>query len=166
ADLRAPTPTGAAVLATPDRADLRSELFGMQSRLGIAMLSLTGRTGQDLDALRQRLERASPARRIQSERQVIDDLQQRGLRAFRHALQLRRAHLVGLHSRLAALNPQAILQRGYALVQRPDGRLVRSASEVRSGDAVDVRLRDGTLSTRIQKVLPGDQPDPTSAKGA
>jgi exodeoxyribonuclease VII large subunit len=158
ADLRAPTPTGAAVLATPDRADLRSELLGLQSRLGSAVLGVASQLGQDLETLRQRMERASPARRMQSERQAIDDLQQRGLRAFRHSLQLRRAHLVGLHSRLAALNPDAILQRGYALVQRPDGRLVRSAGEVQPGEAVDVQLWDGRLTTRIEKIQPGDQP--------
>jgi exodeoxyribonuclease VII large subunit len=166
ADLRAPTPTGAAVLATPDRADLRSELFGAQSRLGMAMLGITSRTGQDLAVLRQRLERASPARQILSERQGIDDFQQRGLRAFRNSLQLRSAHLAGLNSRLEALNPQAILQRGYALLHRPDGRLVRGVGEIQVGEAVDVRLRDGTLSTRIEKILPGDQPDSAPVEGA
>ncbi len=152
ADLRAPTPTGAAVLATPDRADLKSELYGLQSRLGLAMLSAAGQHRQELDGLRQRLERASPARRIQSERQGIDDLQQRGLRAFHHTLQLHRAHLDGLRSRLAALNPQAILQRGFALVQRPDGSLVRGAGETRVGESVDVRMWDGKITTRIEKI--------------
>jgi exodeoxyribonuclease VII large subunit len=169
ADVRAPTPTGAAVLATPDRADIKSELYGLEMRLGSAMLSLTARQMQELDALRQRLEHASPARRIQSERQAIDDLQQRGQRAFRHTLQLQRAHLNGLHSRLNALNPSAILQRGFALVQHPDGRRLHSASEAQVGEEVTVQLWDGSLHTRIEKIQSGqkdhsaDQAAPGSA---
>ncbi len=152
ADLRAPTPTGAAVQATPDRADLKSELIGLRSRLENAMLSVTSQHRQDLSEARQRLERATPVRWMQSARQSIDDLQQRGQRAFHNMLQLRRAHLEGLHNRLAALNPTAILQRGFALVLRPDGSLVRRASETNVGEMVDVLLQDGSLSTRIEQI--------------
>jgi exodeoxyribonuclease VII large subunit len=162
ADLRAPTPTGAAVQATPDRTELRSELDGFQVRLGIAVLSMTHQMGQDLDDLRRRLERASPERRIQSERQSVDDLQQRGLLAFRHTVELRRAHLAGFHSRLSTLNPQSIMRRGYALVQRQDGRLVRSAGEVQPGDSVDVQLWDGLLITRVEKISAGGRAGSTS----
>ena len=61
ADLRAPTPTGAAVLATPDRADLLSELYGMQSRLENAMLVAVDSHRQELESLASGLRRASPS---------------------------------------------------------------------------------------------------------
>lgn len=154
-DLRAPTPTGAAVQATPDKADLLSELYGLRSRLSNAALVLVSRHAQDLDALRQRLDWSSPERRIQSERQGIDSLEIRAQRAMRHALQLRRAHLDGLRSRLAALSPSAVLQRGYALVQRPDGHVLRSASETAPGETLEVHMQDGKLTTRVEKVEPG-----------
>jgi exodeoxyribonuclease VII large subunit len=117
ADLRAPTPTGAAVLATPDRADLLAELYGLQMRLNSATTGSLAAFRMEFDALAQRLGRVSPARRIQNERQQVDDLQQRGVRVMRHALQLRAAHLNGLTNRLEALNPASILRRGFALVQ-------------------------------------------------
>lgn len=155
ADLRAPTPTGAAVHATPDRADLISELYGVQSRLSNAALVLLERHAQDLESLRQRLEWASPARRIQAERQNIDNLELRAQHAARHALQLHRARMEGLRSRLEALNPSAVLQRGYALVQRKDGQVLRSAQEAAAGETLEVRMRDGKLTTRVEKIDPG-----------
>lgn len=152
ADLRAPTPTGAAVAATPDRADLKSELFGVQTRLGTAILYVISQHSQALNGLRQRLARATPERWIQGERQGVDDLLQRGQRALYHALQLRRAHLGGLHNRLEALNPRAVLQRGYALVLHADGRPVGSAGETQVGEVVTVQMRDGQLDARIEAV--------------
>ncbi len=161
ADVRAPTPTGAAVLATPNRADLQAELLGLSDRLRSAALMNIAHRQIDLDGYCQRLERVSPAGRIRTERQQIDEWQERSLRAFTHTLQLRRARLQGLKSRLGALNPAAILQRGYALVQRQDGSLVRSACQAQVGEAVDIRLWDGMLTTRIEKIRsnPGNTPE-------
>jgi exodeoxyribonuclease VII large subunit len=157
ADLRAPTPTGAAVLATPDRADLLSELYGLQMRLSSGMAGHVAASRMEFDALAQRLTRASPTRQIQNERQQIDDLQQRGLRAVRHALQLRSAHLNGIQNRLEALSPEAVLRRGFALVQHPDGSLVSSVAEAQVGESVVVQLRDGKLNTRIESISPDPQ---------
>ena len=159
ADLRAPTPTGAAVLATPDRTDLLSELYGMQSRLENAVLVAVDSHRQELESLEQRLRRASPTRHILTERQSLDDWQERSIRAMHYNLQLHRAHLNGLTSRLLALSPNAIIQRGFAIVQRPDGSLVHSASEAHPGEALDIYLRDGQVKTRVETVQ--IDPDPT-----
>jgi exodeoxyribonuclease VII large subunit len=147
ADLRAPTPTGAAVAVTPDRADLASELYGLESRLAGNLQSILGRHSQDLSAIRQRLVRASPQRHLQDERQGLDHYRARAERAVQHDLQLRRAHLSGLRSRLEALNPKAI-------IQRQDGTHIRSAQETQVGEALVVHLHDGKLHTRVEDVQP------------
>lgn len=154
ADLRAPTPTGAAMLATPDRADLRAEITLMRGHLVTAMLNRLDGDYQDLDYLRQRLERTSPQSRIRSERQQLDDLLKRGERSMHHMLQLRRARALGLESRLKTLNPVSILQRGYALIHRTDGELLRSAREAAPGDLLEVRLWDGSLAARVEQQRP------------
>jgi exodeoxyribonuclease VII large subunit len=156
ADLRAPTPTGAAVLCTPDKADLLTELLGARLRLNSAILSCTARRWQDLDSMRQRLGFASPGRRIQNGKEQVRGLHERQGRAMRHLLQLQRAKIEGLGSRLGALNPSAVLQRGYALVTREDGRVVISARQVQGGERVDIHLRDGRLITRVEQVEPND----------
>ena len=170
ADLRAPTPTGAAVLATPDRSDLLSEVYGIQSRLENAMLQVVAQRRQDLGLVYQRLEHASPARRIQDELQGIDKAQERLWRSMQHTLELQRAHLNGLHNRLLALNPDSILQRGFAFVQRADGSLLRSVTEVQAGERVDIRLRDGSLSSRVEQVrrndVAGTESGPFPGQGA
>jgi exodeoxyribonuclease VII large subunit len=59
------------------------------------------------------------------------------------------ARLAGLEQRLVALNPEAILQRGYALVRQPDGRLVRSIHQAIPGEALQVRVSDGNFAVRV-----------------
>jgi exodeoxyribonuclease VII large subunit len=150
ADLRAPTPTGAAMLSVPDKSDLQAELAGLRMQLtGIIQYSLDEHA-YALSSVRQRLERASPDRRIRSDRQQIDDLQSRALRALQHTLALHQARRLGLENRLNALNPTAILQRGFALLQREDGSLLRSAAQSRPGEALSARLHDGTIDVRVE----------------
>lgn len=151
-DARAPTPTGAAVMATPSRADLIAELDGMRDRLDDAMLEHIAQNRIDLESLVWRIDRASPDRRIQNERQALDTLQARALRGLSHTVQLQRAHMGGLQSRLSALNPAAILQRGFALVERPGGGLVRSINQAQPGDPLTIRIVDGSLGVRVEQV--------------
>ena len=161
-DMRAPTPTGAAVMATPNRADLIADLEGMRERLDDAMIAHIERNRVELESMVWRLDRSSPDRRIQNERQALDTLQARALRGLSHTVQLHRAHLGGLQSRLSALNPAAILQRGFALVERPDGGLVRSAGQAQAGDPLTVRLVGGSLDVRVEQV--NAQPPGTAEK--
>lgn len=151
-DARAPTPTGAAVMATPNRSDLIAELEGLRDRLDDAILSHIERGRLELESINWRLDRASPERRIQNERQALDTLQARALRGLNHTVQLHRAHLNGLESRLSALNPAAILQRGFALVERAGGGLVGSTDQAQPGDPLTVRLVDGSLGVRVEQV--------------
>jgi exodeoxyribonuclease VII large subunit len=124
----------------------------MSSRLEIALRAQLSSSASDLQSQRQRLLRSSPVRQIQNERQALDHLQMRSVRSMRHALELQRVRLEGIRSRVEALNPNAILQRGFAILQRPDGKMIRKAGEVRAGDRVDVRLNDGKLATRVEAV--------------
>jgi exodeoxyribonuclease VII large subunit len=150
ADLRAPTPTAAAVLATPDVADLHLGLSNLSGRLGLAFQTGLETRQVYFIELKKRLKRASPLWRIQNDRQRLDDLADRSLRALGYSLQLRRAHILGLHNRLAALNPLAVLERGFAVVSRADGSVVRSYTQVQPGDAVQVRLGDGQFDADVK----------------
>jgi exodeoxyribonuclease VII large subunit len=149
ADLRAPTPTGAAVLATPDKADLRASLVSLASRLDAEFEAIFEDRQARQDDMQRRLLRASPLWQIQNGRQRLDDLSTRGQLALGHHLQLQHAHVVGLHSRVQALNPLAVLERGFAVVSRPDGSLVRSVSQVKAGDGIQVQVADGKFSADV-----------------
>ena len=150
ADLRAPTPTAAAVLATPDVADLRYGLAGLSGRLELAFQSGLETRRVFFGEMHKRLRRASPLWQVQNDRQRLDELVDRSSRALGHSLQLRRAHTLGLHNRLAALNPLAVLARGFAVVSLADGSVVRSHTQVQPGDDVKVRLADGQFDAEVK----------------
>ncbi len=149
ADLRAPTPTAAAELATPDRADLMADLNSLHQRLCRAAQAQTGAQRWQLKDLIARLDRRSPRSHIQSDRQRLDEVARRAGIVLSHRLQLQQARLLGVERRLAALNPLAILQRGYAIVTQPNGVLVRSAAQATAGDLLRVRVSDGEFGVQV-----------------
>ncbi len=156
ADLRAPTPTGAAVLVTPNIADLRSELGAALSLLDGLILSRLDADRRRLTDIRHRLDRLSPWRRVQNDLQRLDELRERLRRALVAGEQLRRARLEGMRQRLAALNPLAVLQRGFAVVRDAAGRPLSSVRQVSPGDDVSVRLVDGSFGATVRQILPED----------
>jgi exodeoxyribonuclease VII large subunit len=150
ADLRAPTPTAAAELATPiTMLDLQAELQNYQTRLASLTLGLIAEQKSFLAALSAHLRYLSPERRIQSERQRVDDLARRAFSSLVHHIKLQSAHLNGTRNRLEALNPLAVLARGYAVVTRKeDGRVVSRVAQ--ASDEMQVRVSDGEFEVKKQ----------------
>jgi exodeoxyribonuclease VII large subunit len=151
ADVRAPTPTGAAVAATPDAADLKAYLSGGRQHLLSAFEAAVDRRRYDLKDQERRLLRSSPLRRIQDRRQRLDELDVDMQRAFTHTLQLQRSALQGLKLRLHSLDPRAVMRRGYAIVRRlDDGSVVDRISKVEPGLPIDITVSDGHVVARVE----------------
>jgi exodeoxyribonuclease VII large subunit len=148
ADLRAPTPTAAAELATQvTLMDLLGQLENYRSRLAAATLSLLADEQNVLSSLTTALRYASPERRIQSERQRVDELARRAQSSVLHHVQLQSAHVRGMHRRLEALNPLAVLARGYAVVTRKDdGSVVSRVGQ--ASEEMKVRVSDGEFEVK------------------
>jgi exodeoxyribonuclease VII large subunit len=153
ADLRAPTPTAAAELATPITViDLAAYLQGMKTRLAASTLSLLTAQRNGLAASASRLRFVSPLRRIQTDRQRLDDFARRGVSALKHRVALDKSRLQGFERRLEALNPLAVLGRGYAVVSRQaDGKLVSQVGQAKSGDILRVRVSDGEFGATVSE---------------
>jgi exodeoxyribonuclease VII large subunit len=151
ADLRAPTPSAAAELAVPDLATFRLALVSLRQQLDdTAVLALETRQ-RSLDEAAATLRRHSPALRFSHHRQQIDDLLRRCHAPVRHLLSLQRAQVQGAQSRLEALSPRATLERGYAVVQRPDdGTVITRAKQAGPGDRLTVVVRDGQIDVEVQ----------------
>ena len=148
-DLRAPTPTAAAELATGVTVlDLRQTLIEMVRILDGSMGALFERQHNLLQGIQNGLRFYSPLRLVQTDRQRVDELSRRGNAAQAHRLELALARLRGLENRLVALSPLAVLQRGYAVVTK-NKRVVASKSQVQAGDALRVRVRDGEFDARV-----------------
>lgn len=143
ADLRAPTPTAAAELATQTTLDdLHAQLDYYQSRLSDLTSSLLADHRAFVSALASRLRYVSPERTIQSEFQRVDELSRRAASALTHRIQLQSARVDGMSKRLGALNPAGILSRGYAIITRAsDGKVVSKVTQAQG--ELTVRVSDG-----------------------
>jgi exodeoxyribonuclease VII large subunit len=148
ADLRAPTPTAAAELATQlTLIDLRASLQNYKTRLISATLSMLAEQKTSLSALVAQLRYVSPNRRIQSERQRVDELSRRAHASLFHHIQLQSTHVRGMQRRLEALNPSAVLARGYAVVTRKDdGSVISRVAQ--ASDEMKVRVSDGEFELK------------------
>ncbi|MCJ7625754.1 MAG: exodeoxyribonuclease VII large subunit [Anaerolineaceae bacterium] len=149
ADARAPTPTGAAMMATPDIAEIAANLAWLRLRLLDGYREKADYLQVELDEIRLRLRHLSPDWRIKNSLQRLDELSERVFRACQNRIQLLHVSSTGLQNRLAALNPESVLKRGYAIVKRSDGSVVSSTSQVRPGVQVHVRVSDGKFSARV-----------------
>lgn len=149
ADVRAPTPTGAATLAVPDARELREAISTLAGR---ALSHIGDRLGTEkarVETLSDRLARLSPLRRLARDRQAVDELLRRAQRAMANSLASRRTRLAGLAEHVRSLNPTRVLARGYAIVSAADGTVVCSTAQVSPGDAIQVRVADGTFGAEV-----------------
>ncbi|UCD42905.1 MAG: exodeoxyribonuclease VII large subunit, partial [Chloroflexota bacterium] len=83
--------------------------------------------------------------------QRLDELTSRLARSLIHTIEINKTHLAGLELRLNALSPQAVLERGYAIVTQTGGDLVRSTSQVQPGDDLQVQVSDGQFDVRVKE---------------
>jgi exodeoxyribonuclease VII large subunit len=151
ADLRAPTPSAAAELATPDAAELRLGLESARAHLAALMQShISDRRGA-LENAQRLLRGHSPTRQISTQRQRIDDWSARLERSQRGQIRMLRQRLDSRTAALRAADPRAILARGYAIVTfSHSGARVPQASAARPGDAITVQLHDGDFKARVE----------------
>lgn len=149
ADLRAPTPSAAAELITPDRNELKADLNELHGRLDDAMISYVDTLRNNIHDAQRRLALRSPQQRLIRDRQRIDDLVRRMQQRIRYNAQLRRVRLDSLQAQLRTLSPLATLQRGYAVVQGADGSVVVTPEQAKASDKLKVTVREGGFEAQV-----------------
>jgi exodeoxyribonuclease VII large subunit len=149
ADLRAPTPSAAAELATPDGTQLPAILSRFRDRASAALLGRAADQRRFLDAEARALGRLAPD--MAAARQRAADLVDRGGRILDDRMERRRMQLASTADALRALSPFATLDRGYAVARTSDGRILRDPGDVSAGDALHVTVARGTVETRVER---------------
>jgi exodeoxyribonuclease VII large subunit len=149
ADVRAPTPSAAAEVVVPDRTEIGARVAALDAALVEACARRLHDARLALDDRNLALGRLSPRVRIDRGRQAVDDLARRAERAWTHRQALLQERVAGLERRLGGLNPYAILDRGYAVVRRADGTVIRQVAQALAGEPIEVRVSDGTFPARV-----------------
>lgn len=152
-DLRAPTPTAAAELATPTQEDLRASIEEYRQTLARLIDQRLIMEKSRMDRFLHRLALRSPETRIRSHRQSLDEANYRLRITLLHTLRIKQGNLSAFEKRLHALNPSAILQRGYAALRTTDAQPVRSVAQVSIGDILHARLADGKLAVEVNELF-------------
>ena len=151
ADRRAPTPSAAAELAVPDAAELVQALRSTEDRMRAALSLRVAQKRERVAQLAKSRVLTSPDRFLDDCRQRVGDLALRLDRAAEHRLTCAKGDFARTAARLDALNPLAILTRGYAVV-RAGETPVRSVEELRVGTPVRLTLADGEATAEITEI--------------
>jgi exodeoxyribonuclease VII large subunit len=142
ADVRASTPTDAAKKVVPDVGEQLALIRQLRDRGRRVLTGLIDRESAWLAAVRSRPSLADPVREIDRRLEQVEALRERARRSLSASLDRAADSLEHLRARLVALSPAATLQRGYAIVQRPSGDVVRLAADVGPGEELSVRFAD------------------------
>ncbi|MGP1372053.1 MAG: exodeoxyribonuclease VII large subunit [Almyronema sp.] len=161
ADWVAHTPTAAAAQAVPSLNDLLAQhrdrtvalSQAMQTKLAIAQVQYATHL--------ERLQRLPIERQLQQNQQRQQWQQQRLTAAIAQRLQQAQTHQATLAQKLAALNPEQVLQRGYALVRQASGALVRTTADLKVGDRVTLQLGQGSAIAQITHLSQTDSSQET-----
>jgi len=150
ADLRAPTPSAAAEIVVHNHTELVDIVSNFHYT---AKEILENRIASAKEKIRNLLRSYSfnrPFDVIRQHSQRLDELERTQARVMAHRLSLNQQHLLSLEHRLQALNPGAVLKRGYAIVRR-QGEAVGRAERLRVGDEVDLQFHDASVPARVEK---------------
>ena len=149
ADLRASTPTDAAKRVVPDVREELARVHGLRDRARHGVRSRLDRELSGLESVRSRPVLAAPHRMVDQRADELSALLERSRRTLDHRLDRAASELAHTLARVVALSPAATLQRGYAVLQREDGAVVRDPAQVGAGEGLRARVAEGEFRVTV-----------------
>jgi len=149
ADHRAPTPTAAAELASPSRAELLGRVAECARCVSREMRRRLEYAAQTADGWARRL--VHPAQRLRAHLGLLEQLTQRLAFSWLQHFRASQATLAGLQVSLRALDPAAVLERGYSITRTAQGEVLRDAARAREGETLHTTLARGRLESELKK---------------
>ena len=147
ADQRAPTPTAAAELVSPARAELLARVLQLAARSSREARRRVEYAMQSVDALARRL--VHPAERLRAARRLLAQLAARLVSATGRHMDASAARLALYRAGLQSLDPQAVLARGYSITRDGAGAVLRDATRVRAGETLRTTLARGWIESEV-----------------
>ncbi|MBT5100401.1 MAG: exodeoxyribonuclease VII large subunit [Planctomycetes bacterium] len=150
ADRRAKTPTAAAEILCAGWVRVREDCADWAFRIERALLQQLEHEQLQLSALRSHLAAQAPHRRLERARSAMHSCELRMSNAMQEPIQAGLHRCTALAGRLNAGSPLGLLNRGYALVEKPGGGYLRNPKEVTSGDSLRVHLSQGEMQVTVE----------------
>ena len=151
ADMRAPTPSAAAELATTPLTERREAFHRLELRLERDVSALLTSCRRRLDLLKSRPVMERPLELIYRTMMDVEETQQRLDKEMTNRLMQRAERWQYLTNRLEAASPLAVMSRGYVMAVTSSGKLLTSVKQAEVGDRVTLHLQDGKIETNIQE---------------
>lgn len=148
-DLRAPTPSAAAELAVTDIRDILRNIYVYEESLNRLMRKKTEESRRQIQNMALKLQAASPAGKLREKRMTMLAAEERLQERMRRILESRRHGLQLYLERMKGLSPLEKLNSGYAYVEDTRGKNIRSVNQVKPGDGIVLRLRDGRVTAAV-----------------
>ena len=149
ADYRASTPTDAAKRVVPDIAQEISDIEKLRDRALRSLVARLDFESQQISQLRNRPVMKDPMVMVTTRRDELKALRDRALRGFASLIEIEKKELKGVRDHLRSLSPQSTMDRGYAVVQLTDGKILRDATKLKAGTALRIRVAKGETSATV-----------------
>lgn len=148
-DLRAPTPSAAAELAVYDYQMVRESILDYREKLCRQMLRNVQSKRQSLQSYQMKLKFLSPAGQIRQKRTYLLQLEESLQNAMNSILIDRRHKLEIYIEKMKGLSPLEKLNQGFSYVKSPDGKGLKSISQVKVGDTLQIHVTDGKITAKV-----------------
>ena len=152
ADLRAATPSNAAELAVPDQDALRQTLDSMSGAMATALSRQLTAARRHYQLLSAHPSLQSPVGYLEQRRKSLELLKNKLISNQNQQINAAKARYIAMTAKLDAMSPLKVLTRGYAMAQSEDGTVLRSVSQVKTGDAITISVSDGSISAAVTEI--------------
>ncbi len=149
ADYRASTPTDAAKRVVPDIEQEISDINKIRDRIYRRLLSSVEYELNQIAQLRNRPVMKDPGVMIKVRKDDLSALRDRSHRGFKALLDIEKKEIKGVIAHLRSLSPQSTMDRGYAVVQSDDGKIVRDATKLKTGSVLRIRAAKGEAKASV-----------------
>ena len=150
ADLRAPTPSGAAEMAIPDKKSLVKHLLLLQEKVNRIFFHVLEIKEQRYLSSTENLKYQSPKHKILQFMQTIDDLNNRLKLNIKHIIEINENVLMKYREKVITLGPKSVLSRGYSIcLKLPEKKVVKNVSQIEKEDQIEIIVQDGAISANV-----------------
>jgi len=157
ADKRAPTPSAAAELAVPDMKDLKKQLQLLGESISTKIRTAVLSKATSLAVLKERQSLKSPMFYVDKRQELLLSADMKITSNISRIIETKKALLSANAKRLYALNPMAVLARGYSAVFDGEGNVVSSAGKLKTGDVINLTFNDGKAKAAVTEISVNDK---------